>query len=210
FDTLDSDVENSALLTDIAGQITALTYKRVMPAYHRKADEMLAAGWMGVIGALDVGKWTAAYKTVSGATADKFSTTQLTHLDAKKCSYYKTEAGRNITWKGWIGDPSYAWFNTTVELDFVLDLIQKKAFGVLVAVPKVGYTDEDLAMIRGAIEGAIDICKSDDHKIVAPGTPGDPDDPEPTVVVPRVKDIDPAERAAGNLPNVDVSFRLQG
>jgi hypothetical protein len=211
FDSNDSPIENTAAPgADVGAQITALTYKRVLPAYHRKPNEMWAAGWMGVIAAMDVGKWTSAYKTVAGATPDKFSATQITNLDAKKVSYYKTEAGRNITWKGWIGNTSYAWFNTTVELDFVMDLIQKKAFGVLVAVAKVGYTDEDLAMLRGAIEGAIDICKSDDHKIVAPGTPGDVDDPVPTVVVPKVKDIPAEERAAGNLPDVNVSFRLQG
>ena len=209
-DFCDSEAENSALTADLAGQVAALTLKRTLPFYHRKPNEMFGAGVGGCLAPLNVGKWAAAYKTIVGTTADGFTGTQITHLDAKRCSYYKTEAGRNITWKGWVGDTQYGYFNTTVELDFVLDLIQKKAFGVLVSMGKIGFTDEDLAMIRGAIEGAIDICKSSDHRIVAPGIPGDPDDPVPQVLVPRVADIDPDERAAGNLPDIAISFRLQG
>ncbi len=209
-DFVDSLSENSAMETDLLGQITALGYRRTLPCYHRKPNELMGIALEGRIAPLNPGSWTAAYKTLVGVTADEFSGTQIANLDAKKGTYYKTEAERNITWEGKVGNTDYLFFDNTVALDFVLDGIQKVAFAVKVSLDKVAYTDEDIEMIRSAIAGFIKLCSSDKYKIVAKGTPGDPEDPEPSVTFPKVKDIDPSARALRQLPDGDVSFRLQG
>lgn len=195
---------------DVLDDLEGLGYKRTLPCFHRDPSEMFAAGIMGRLAPLNVGTWTAAYKTIIGCTADRFTATQIANLDAKKATYYKSEAGRSITWEGKVANQEYGFFDVTVALDFVLDDIQKSAFGVFVAMDKVAYTDEDIAVIRGAIEGALDRAKSDAYKIIAPGTPDDPDDPEPSVSFPRVADIDPSVRALRQLPDGNVNFRLQG
>lgn len=210
--TNDSDSENTAAGgTDVADDLSALGRKRTHLIYRRHLSEFSDAGLVGKLAPLPVGSWTAAYKSISGSTADTFSTTQANRLDSKRTTYYKSEAGRSITWEGKIGNTDYGFMDVTVSLDFVIDLIQKRIFSVLVAMNKVSYTDEDIAVIAGAAEGAIDVAKSDKHKIVAKGTPGNTTtDPEPTVSFPRVADIDPSVRALRELPDGLVSFRLQG
>jgi len=210
-DVVDSASENVAAGGgDVLDDLEALEYKRTLYGYHRKPAEMWSAGWMGRLAPLNVGRWTAAYKTIVGSTVDRFTATQTTNLDAKKASYYKQEAGRSITWEGKVANASYAFMDVTVSLDFMLDEIQKRALGAIVALDKVSYTDEDIAVIRGAIEGAVSLGKSDAHKIIAPGTPGDPNDPQPVVSFPKVRDIDPSVRSLRKLPNGAVNFRLQG
>jgi hypothetical protein len=210
-DVVDSASENVAASGgDVLDDLGLLGYKRTLPFYHRKPNEMFGAGVEGRLAPLPVGSWTAAYKTIAGATRDVFSSTQTTNLDAKRASYYKAEAGRSITWDGKVGNTDFGYLDVTVALDFVMDLIQKRVFGIFVALNKVAYTDEDIAVLAGAVEGAIDIAKSDRHKIVAPGTPGSDTDPPPTVTFPRVADIDSGTRALRELPDGAVSFRMQG
>lgn len=213
---VDSDIENTAAPgADVAAQHKAFGYKRSLCAYHRKPDQHLGAALEGRVCPFNVGTWTAAYLTLTGVTADSFTAQQMTNLDAKKCSYYKVEADRSIFWEGKLGNADYGFMDVTVSLDFVIDLIQKRLFSVRVALAnagsKVGYTDEDIqGVLQPAGQGALDIAKSDKHKIVAPGTPGDPNDPQPTFTFPFVKDIEPGERAVRNLPDGAASFRLQG
>lgn len=212
----DTDCENTGDGGgDIIDQWKDLGYKRSFPLYHRKPNQMLGAGFCGRVAPLSVGAWSGAYMTITGASHDEFEAQQLVNLDAKKGSYYKEEAGFSIIWETKVSNTQYGFFDVTVALDFVLDLIQKKAFAVKVALAnaggKVGYTDEDIqGMLLPAVEGAVDICKSDKHKIVAPGTPGSTTDPQPTVSFPRVKDIDPSSRVLRELPDGNVSFRMQG
>ena len=196
--------------SDILDDLAALNYKRTVGAYHPSPAQMFDAAWEGRLLPLNPGAWTAAYKTLSGVEATIFTATQIANLDGKRASYYKSEAGRSITWEGKVGSTTYGFLDVTVALDFVLDDIQKSVFGILVSLDKVAYTDEDIAIIRGAVEGAVDRAKSDLYKIVAPGTPGDPNDPEPTVSFPKVADIDPSTRALRQLPDGVVNFRLQG
>lgn len=210
-DTGDSLVENQvAGLGDVADAMLALGYKRTLYGYHRKPNELWSSGWEGLLAAMSVGTWTAAYKQIGGSTGDKFTATQLAHLDAKKASYYKIEGGGPITWEGKVANASYGFLDVTVSLDFVLDDIQKSLFSLLRALAKMSYTDEDIAMARGVVLGCIDRAKSDTHKIVAKGTPGSTSDPVPTVTFPKVKDVDPSVRALRKLPNGAVNFRIQG
>jgi hypothetical protein len=211
-DSCDSDIENTASPgTDIASQLNALGYKRTLYSYHRKPNEDLSAGWEGRVSPLQVGTWDAAYKSLVGVSADAFTPTQMANMDAKKCSYYKAEAGRAFTWNGAIANTDYAWFDVTVSLDFVIDLLQKRVLAARLSLNKVAYTDEDIqGVIKGAAQGALDECKSDSHKIIALGTPGDPDDPEPIITFQRVADIDPSLRSVRELPPGNAVFRLQG
>lgn len=195
---------------EIGDQINALGYKRTILAYHPNPAAMFGAGWEGRLLPLSPGKWTAAYKTIAGVEATTFTATQIVNLDARRMSYYKTEAGRNITWEGKVGNTDYGFLDVVVGLDWFLDDVKKAVFGCQVALDKVSYTDEDIALIAGAVEGSVMRGMSDSHDLIAKGTPGDPDDPEPTVVFPKVKDIDPSARALRNLPDGVVSFRLQG
>lgn len=195
---------------DVFDDLEALEYKRTHYAFKRSPAQMYSAGLMGRLASLPVGSWTAAYKTVVGCTPDRFNATQITNLDAKRANYYKEEATLGISWEGRVANSEYLYWDVVTSLDFMVDALQKAGFGVMKALDKVAYTDEDLAILRRAFEGVIAAGKSDKHKIVAPGTPGDPDDPEPSVIMPLVADIDPNARALRELPDVEVNFRIQG
>lgn len=212
-ETSDSDCENSVLAeegVDVANALVALGYKRTHLLYSRKPEEMRHARLGGRLAPLPVGSWTAAYKTLTGATTDTFTSTQAGNLDNKRTSYYKREAQRGIVWEGKVGALDYGFMDLVVAVDFAVDLIQKRIFGVFVAMPKVGFSDEDIAMLEGAGQGALDVLKSDKHKIASRGTEGDPDDPIPTFTFPRVADLDPETRASRELPDGNARFRAVG
>lgn len=210
-DLVDTSIESTAASSgDVADQLADLNYKRTHYTLRRKPNQMYGAGLAARLAPLPVGSWTAAYKTVVGSTADDFTATEEAHLEAKRCNYYKSEAGRSISWEGKVGNTDYGFLDVVVALDFVVDLIQKRVFGLKVALNKVAYTDEDIAQIAGVVEGVLDLCKGDKHKIVAPGTPGSETDPPPSVSFPKVKDIDPSVRALRELPDGNVAFRIQG
>lgn len=210
-DISNTECENTATgNSEIGDDLLALELKRTVPVYHSRPAAMAGAALMGRLAPLNPGKWTAAYKTLSGVPVMTFSATQLANLDARKMTYYKREAGRSITWEGKVGNAEFGFADVTTALDWFLDRLQKRIFGVFVAKNKVAYTDEDIAEIKGAAEGVVIEGMSDAYTIIAPGTPGDPNDPVPTVTFPRVRDIDPSLRALRQLPDGAISFRLQG
>lgn len=207
----DSDCENTDEDGgDVISSITALGYKRTLgPIYHRKPSQMIGIGCAGRIAPLTVGKWTVAYKAITGCTYDKLTATQIANLDAKKATYYKLEGDRSILWEGRVGNPDYLFFDVTVGLDRFLDDLQKSMFGVFVGQDKVEYDDEDIEHIRAAGFGAITRGIRDGY--VAAGTPGNTTtDKEPVLVFPRVADIDPGARALRNVPSGSCSFRYKG
>lgn len=204
--TNDTAVENTAAGGgDVADTINNLGYKRTVVIYHRKPDQMIGVGAEGRVAPLTVGKWTLAYKSIAGCTADKFTDTQFQNLDAKKCSYYKVERGRSIIWKGAVGNTSYGFLDTTVALDRFVDDLQTSGFGVFVGQDKVDYDDADIEHLRSAMFGAVTRGVRD--TFISPGTPGSTDDPEPTLTFPKVADIDPATRALRELPGGACAFR---
>ena len=210
-DVCDSASETAAVSGgDALDALAALNYTRTIGAFHSAPADGLSAAWEGRLVPLNPGSWDAAYKTLAGVRAMTFTPTQIANLDAKRASYYKSEGGRSITWEGKVGSAVYGFADVVSSLDFIIDDIQKRCFGIFVALNKVSFTDEDIALFRGAIDSSIDLGKSDAYKIVAPGTPGDPDDPEPTVFIPQVKQIDPGTRALRKIPDGQVNFRLQG
>lgn len=195
---------------DWGSTLTASGRKRTMPIAHRKPNNMQGAGVAGRLAPLPVGQWTVAYKTIGNTIPDKRTASQTNNLKGKRWNYYKSEAGRAIMWEGTVGSVEYGFLDVTVGLDWLLDEIQKKSFGVLVALNKLNYDDEDIALMRGTIESVFIDGASSAHRLVAKGTPGDPADPEPKVVFPRVKDIDPGVRSLRKLPNGVASFRFLG
>lgn len=210
-DISNTECENTASgNSEIGDDLLALELKRTLPVYHARPAAMAGAALEGRLAPLNPGKWTAAYKTLSGVPVMTFTATQMANLDARKMTYYKREAGRSITWEGKVGNTEFGYADVTTSLDWFLDRLQKRIFGVFAAKNKVAYTDEDIAEIRGAAEGVVLEGMSDAYTIIAPGTPGDPDDPVPTVTFPRVRDVDPSIRALRQLPNGAIAFRLQG
>lgn len=195
---------------DTLDALNLLGYKRTAGKYHSSPLQCFAAASTGVIAPLQPGKWTEAFKTLVGVAAITLTSTQRTNLRARRSGTYTNEKGRSITWDGKVFSTVYGYLDITVAIDWLMDSVQTAAFGVLVSLAKVGYTDEDIDSITSAVQGVLHDAASDAHDVLDPGDPTDPTNPPPSITFPKVADISPATRALRKLPNGVIQGRLQG
>jgi len=197
--------------TDTLESLLLLSYTRTLYQWHQRPAAFMSAGLEGLLAPKNVGRWTAKGKTIIGVEPSTLDTDQTTNLLSRRANAYTSEGGKNVTWEGTVGNTTYAFLDVTVDLDWVAVNTVAACFGVSTSNDIVDYTDEDIAMYIGAIKGlVIQEALSTTHKIMAPGTPDDPNDPAPSITFPKVADIDPAVRALRELPDGLLSFRLAG
>lgn len=208
---VDTDALNTAASNgDTLDALNTLGYKRSCGKYHPSPLESFDAASAGVILPLNPGKWTEAFKTLVGVSPVKMTATQRVNLRARRSGTYTTEKGRSITWDGKVFNTVYGYLDIVVATDWLSDSVVTAAFGVLVSLSKVAYTDEDIDLIAGAVRGVLHDAVSDAHEVLDPGDPNDPTNPPPSVTFPKVADISPGTRALRILPNGVISGRLQG
>lgn len=208
---VDTDALNTvAGNADALDALCTLGYKRTCGKYHNSPKQCFAAASTGRIAPLNPGKWTEAFKTLAGVAAINPTSTQRVNLRARRSGTYTIEKGRQITWDGKVMSTVYGYLDITVGLDWFADQCQTAAFGVLVSLDKVAYTDEDIDLIRGAVDGVIKDAVSDAHEFLDPGDPTDATNPPPSATFPKVSTIAPGVRALRKLPNGQVTGRMQG
>lgn len=209
--TVDSDALNTAVTNgDTLDTIFGLGYKRTCGKYHPSPLQCFGAASAGCILALNPGKWTEAFKSPVGVTSVTLTATQRGNLRARRAGTVTTEKGRKITWDGKVPNTTYGFLDITVATDWLSDQVQSAAFGVLVSLAKVAYTDEDIDLIAGAVRGVLHDATSDAHPVLDPGDPNDPTNLPPSITFPKVADISAATRALRQLPNGVIAGRLQG
>lgn len=211
-DFVDTDAANTVVsgAVDAPAALFGLGYKQTMYDYHNVPAAMMSPAFVGLLAPKNPGRWTAAFKTLVGVPPVNLTPAQETNLEARRCGSYTSEGGRNITWDGEVANTTYGFLDVFVKLAFVANDLSSALFGVLVGNDVVGFTDEDLQKFVAAGKGVIKRGVSDQYKIMAPGDPNDPNDPPPTFTVPRVADIDPSARALRDVPDMQLTFRLQG
>jgi hypothetical protein len=204
----DSDAANVSTgdtPTDAPYEINLGGLKRTAMLYHPRPAAFADAGLEGLLAPRTPGSYTAAYRTIVGVEATSLTDNQAANLAARRCSYYKQEAGVSFLWQGQVGNTDNGFLDVTVGLDSFVNDMQVSIFNVLKGKDKVGFDDSDISILTGAGKGVI--ARGINAGICAAGTPGDPNDPVPTMSFPRVADIDPAERAIRELPDGQCSFR---
>jgi Protein of unknown function (DUF3383) len=209
----DSDSVNTASGNmDCLDTLNGLSYKRTCGKYHTSPLECFDAASTGRIAPLNPGAWTEAFKTLVGVEPLTLTATQRTNLRSRNSGAYTSEKGREITWDGKVFNTVYGYLDITVAIDWFSDQVVSAAFGVLVSMDKVAYTDEDIDMIAGAVRGVIRQATSDANPVLDPGDPtgSDPTNPPPSITFPTVASISPATRALRQLPNGNINGRLQG
>lgn len=209
--TVGSDAVNTTIGNgDTLDTLFGLGYKRTCGKYHPSPLQMFGAASAGCFLALNPGKWTEAFKSPVGVTSVNLTSTQRTNLRARRAGSVTTEKGRKITWDGKVPSTTYGYLDITVATDWLSDQVQSAAFGVLVSLAKVAYTDEDIDLIAGAVRGVLLDATSDAHPVLDPGDANDPTNLPPAITFPKVADVSPATRALRQLPNGVISGRLQG
>lgn len=193
-------VGKSGTTTDIASDMKALAYRNVSIWYvENGCDQGFAAGLLGKCLPYDPGSETWVFKEITGVEADEMSTTRAAAAHAKYANTYQPVGGFNITRKDGVV-ASGEKIDVIRFVDWLEARVKEAVFGLLVAVPKLPYTDAGLAQIAGAIKSVL----------LEAERVGGLDAGTSYVSVPRVSSISTADRALRDATGITFGGRLAG
>lgn len=200
------DVCDSASITAVVSNGDSLdalhtsAYNRTMGEYHPSPAAMLGAALMGQVLPLDPGSETWAFKQLSGPAPVQLTDTHRVNLRAKNANTYEgVTSDASITWNGKTAGGEF--LDTVRGLDSLRDDAGKSILEVLIANPKVPYTDAGGAILGNALEGAM--TRAVNAQILA-------ETPAPVVIIPKVASQSGANRAARKFAGIKASGTLSG
>ena len=120
-------------------------------------------------------------------------------METKKANYYITVAGVSIVMNGQVSGNE--WIDTIRGIDWLEARMKERLFSALINAPKIPYTDNGVAIIEAGVRAQL----AEGIRVGFLAA-----DPAPEVTVPKVADIDPAQKAARILPDVSFSATLAG
>lgn len=203
-DSLDAGIPASGS-GDVLSQLKALGYDRTALMYSTSAAQGPSAAWLGGQLPQTPGSSTWKFKTLIGITPDSLSQTAVNNIiglpgtPAKNGNIYETVGGVPITQEGWMVSGQF--IDITVGLDWLKSRMQENVFSLLVASPKVPYTDQGVSVIVNAIRQTLQ--QGVINGLIDGNSPIE-------VNAPAVLDIPLADRANRILPDVTFSCRLAG
>jgi hypothetical protein len=197
-DTCDSEVVNGADTDDVGSQLKALNYARTVPFYLSNAcGELQSVGHTGRCLPYDPGSETWAHKTIKGIAADDLFSGQLTALETKRVGAYVNTGGLDATRWGQVPDGDY--IDVIRGVDWLYARIGEAVWTVLYSLPKVPFNDFGIAVVestvRAVLESAVRVG------LINKGY---------TITVPKVSEVEAADKAARTLPDVKFSAVLAG
>jgi hypothetical protein len=141
-------------------------------------------------------------KTLVGVPADVLTETQTLAITAKSGNFYTTIAGINVSNNGLCPGGEYVdvvrfidWLNSNIQID---------VFSLLIAYPKVPYTNIGITMVTNAVKNRIKIGGSSAYGGI------DLTQPYSVQSLYTATTIDTADKNNRNLPSVTWSARLAG
>lgn len=185
--------------SDIASRLQARNYARTAYLYSANEDAMPEAAWLGGELPEQPGSSTFKFKTLVGVEADALTATQFAVAKAKGANVYTPVGGADITEEGVVASGEF--IDVIIGIDWLYANMQADVFQVLLDAKKVPFTDAGVASIEATVRNRLRLAVL--ATILA-------EDPAPVVTVPRVADIDPADKAARLLPDVKFSATLAG
>lgn len=197
----DWNVVDSGETTDVASVLQAQNYKRTAGIWHRQigGSEWANAAFATIVLGPDPGSSTPAFKSLAGITADNLRTGEASSLTAKNWTRYTSLGGVPVTFEG--RTPSGRFVDVARGVDWLHAEIQFDILTILLNNPKVPYTNNGIALIKGAIEGAL--LKGVRRGLIA-------DDSPIVVSVPRIDETDASDRLERILRDCEFSARLSG
>lgn len=192
----------SAGATDLAKDLATSAYARTAVIYQSTPSDFADCAWAGKCLPYDPGEETWKFKTLAGVAADTFTATHETNLNAKKCNYYTTVGGVNIT----MGTPggttaSGEYIDVIRFRDWLKARIAERIYGRLVNSAKIQFTDAGIAVIEAEIRAQLK------EGIEVGGLAASP---APTVTVPAAADVSANDKAARRLTGVTFTATLAG
>jgi hypothetical protein len=184
---------------DVARLLKGASYARTALVYHPSNGAFADAAWAARVLPEDPGSETWKFKTLAGVPAVSLSTTQQANAQGKSCNYYYALAGRSITAEGVVASNEF--IDVVRGRDWLKARLQERIFARLANAKKIPYTDAGVSVVEGEVRAQLREAVKDGFLSASP---------EPTVSVPPVSAISPADRAARNLPDVRFTGVLAG
>lgn len=151
----------TALMTDLASQLKALSYKRTALMYSPVSYDLgMDAAWLGGQLPQTPGASTWDLKNLVGIAPDSFTGTQLTNMigtagvnTGKNANIFTTVGGQNVTQSGIMVGGQF--IDITVFIDWLRVTMQNAIFLQLVNNPKIPYTDKGLGVIENQVRNVL-------------------------------------------------------
>lgn len=197
----DWNVADGSETTDIGSVLKAQTYTRTFPIWHRfiGGSEWANGAYATVVLGPDVGSSIASYKSLAGITVDNLRAGEQSGLKAKHWTQYQTLGGLNLTLGG--RSPSGRYVDLVRGVDWLHSEMQLDILALFANNPKVPFTANGLALIKGTLENAI--VKGIRRGLVADDTPY-------TVTVPTIDETDASDRLERILRGCEFTARVSG
>jgi hypothetical protein len=176
-----------------------LADRRLFTIYKTKADDYPAASWMGRMLPLAPGSASWAFKELEGVKKDKLSTDVIEKLKKVHINRHIDINDVGVTMDGKVMSKEY--IDIVHGIDWLHVRIQERLFRLLMINEKIPYTLKGIDLVRSEIMAQL-------KEAVYRGLLAS--DPEPTVSIPNIEDIDPSVRGQRKLPDVRFSGRLAG
>jgi len=199
FTTMDSD--NLVADSGVIEACQDLSYKYSYGLFSLVPRTYGATGWLGGQLTAVPGSNTWAYKQIAGTSVDALTPTQETNLTANGGNFYITMAGVNVTFDGRTASGQY--IDITVGIDSLSQKIQLRVATLLTTMPKLPFTRAGISLVRGAIMAALQDSIRDNFLSNDAGF-------EPSITIPDLATISPADKADRLLRTVNFSCTAQG
>ncbi len=199
FNSLDDEV-----LKDTAGNIAETLYDankdRIVAFFHHNVVDMPHCAWAGRVLPENPGSVTWMFKSLSGVTAESFTTAEQGKLDSNNVNRYVKISGLSITRNG-TSSKSGFYVDVIRGIDFIKARMQEAIFRQLATLKKIPFTDQGIAVVENEIRAILRLSIS--QGILS-------SDPQPVVLVPKASDVQPSDKANRTLPDVSFSATLAG
>lgn len=187
--------------TDVGSILAAASYARTALIYSVDAGSTWPdTAWAGPLLPLDPGSVTWAFKRVAGTAGEKFPSSAITALEAKRVTRLETIQGLTRTIGGYTAD-SGAYIDVIRGLDWLRQRLAEDIFLKLANSAKIPYTNAGIAIIESAVRARLQ--DAIDNDVLA-------DDENLTVTVPLASETDQNDRANRILRDVNFTARLAG
>lgn len=152
--TSDPNALVSTSTTDIGPSLLAKMLDRTIISYHPQADTQFPeARWVGEQLTYVPGSNTWEYKSLSGVSVVKLSSSQVSTLEKKGYNYYINIKGLPVTRRGKTSGNS--WIDEIILVDWIYARLQEQIFFRMVNLPKIPYTDEGVTIIENEIRSVL-------------------------------------------------------
>src|SRR5690606_29781031 len=194
----ESGVSASGTSDDVASVLETAARVRTWPVWtNGRVGEHRAMALMArVLPDFDPGTATWAFNTVAGVSEYTISSTVQTTLESKQVNYFASVGGVHVSLFGTMSSGRF--IDLTHAIDWMQARAREKLQAILVANPKLPYTDNAVAIVEGTIRTFLESLTTGPTPVLAEVL---------DVSVPAVADVDASDRAARLLPDVTFSAR---